>query len=1212
MLRFADAVVEARPHAKAAARAASVTGEAKRLFVILLLAALTAGSASAAPPSCGGAALSLTADYAWFIGSAQFLSNSGEAEAGSSYRWLTNSSALASGPVAEDLLLHFDGSTTGANGETPATVQSPAYSVGKWGSALALPTQGRLQFARTNNLHLDQGTVELWVALRADGTNAAYASRDHVLFHYRSPNGDTMQICQSGSSHILYAGGTVSNQWESAYGSLGNMSDWKNGQWHHLAFTYSTAQSVMRFYVDGALAAQNNEGHYWAPNGNGTVFSVGGDLYNNDAAFYLIDELRISSRATDAAEIAARARRTGAPQPNEVWLPATNVPTGSQLVFEFTPATASQTGSVCQSSTLVWSGIPITNVQPPSTLLPPGSTNLELLAETAETTSCAYAVGLPLDFLQMTPFASGAGSRQHQTVVAGLDPSPNVLNDIYVRCAAHPDYLLHLQYRALSDPHPPYPRKGNLWGWSQWIDKGLSYMSKVDLWLGASPRPDQIVTLRQLNPHLRLLTSINAVENTGLPDDYYLKDIHGNRIEVWPGAYRLNLTKPYVADYQARFAYQTVLDTGLMADGVFFDNVMTSQSWQKSDIYGNPVQIDANEDGVADNPAVLDAAWKAGVIRELQTFRQLMPNAIVCGHSMDIYEPGIAGLFNGISIGFWTSDVLEGRLAFSTLLSRYNDWLSRAVSPTATMIESSPMAQISYGYDYSPDQKIPPSTLEFARTYYPYVRFGLTLTLMNDGFFAQEYGDTWHGNDWWYDELDFNLGYPLGPAQLVPLPGPAATNLLLNGSFESPINDPWQLWAATGCAATVTRETANAAAGAACARADITQTTGADWQIDFAQWNRSLTQGVTYNLTFWARSTTNRFITLSSQKGSPDWRNYGLSQRLAITTNWQTYTATFTANESVSDARIQFFLGETSGTVWLDDVRLCQSPPEVYRRDFNNGIVLLNATPEPRDISLDAGFHRLSGSQAPMFESILDDQGTNFTTTGAWTNLAYDSGLWKASGPFYHNWAGSMHERSDSTGEARWQLSIAANDIYTISAWWPAGPRASNWTSQATYEIVAGGVVVASTNLDQTADGDQWHDIATVPLSATNPAYVRLTAPARACVADALHIRSQSRLNNGQPASTVRIQSMDGIILQRDQRLLSRPGFGPVTVSSNSVALTLTNLTPGITWTLERSTNPVAGAWQSLQAFQPSGFETRLVDSTGTSRPNAFYRIRTD
>lgn len=69
------------------------------------------------------------------------------------------------------------------------------------------------------------------------------------------------------------------------------------------------------------------------------------------------------------------------------------------------------------------------------------------------------------------------------------------------------------------------------------------------------------------------------------------------------------------------------------------------------DIYGNVVQIDADEDGQPDDPDDLDAAWKAGVLHEMRTFRALMPHAIVTGHAMDIYEPGIADLFNGISSG---------------------------------------------------------------------------------------------------------------------------------------------------------------------------------------------------------------------------------------------------------------------------------------------------------------------------------------------------------------------------------------------------------------------------------------------------------------------------------------------------------------------------------------------------------------------------------
>jgi hypothetical protein len=184
----------------------------------------------------------------------------------------------------------------------------------------------------------------MWVSLRADGTNQVYSARDHVLFQYRSPNGDFIQIAQSGNSQILYAGGNVNGQWESAYSSLGSMSGWKAGDWHHLAFTYSAALNIMSFYVDGALTAANNEGHYFASEAGGISFAIGGDVYGNEAD-YFIDELRISGRMADAAEIVARARRTDAPQPNEVWLASTDVPTGSQLVYEFTPVSVTQTGT---------------------------------------------------------------------------------------------------------------------------------------------------------------------------------------------------------------------------------------------------------------------------------------------------------------------------------------------------------------------------------------------------------------------------------------------------------------------------------------------------------------------------------------------------------------------------------------------------------------------------------------------------------------------------------------------------------------------------------------------------------------------------------------------------------------------------------------------------------------------------------------------------
>ena len=43
-------------------------------------------------------------------------------------------------------------------------------------------------------------------------------------------------------------------------------------------------------------------------------------------------------------------------------------------------------------------------------------------------------------------------------------------------------------------------------------------------------------------------------------------------------------------------------------------------------------------------------------------------------------------------------------------------------------------------------------------------RFALASTLMGDGFFSYDYGEEEHGQIWWCDEQDANLGNPLGPS----------------------------------------------------------------------------------------------------------------------------------------------------------------------------------------------------------------------------------------------------------------------------------------------------------------------------------------------------------------------------------------------------------------------------------------------------------------
>ncbi len=631
---------------------------------------------------------------------------------------------------------------------------------------------------------------------------------------------------------------------------------------------------------------------------------------------------------------------------------------------------------------------PLSDPRPPSTLLPAGATTVELTLAAAVPTVCRYSVGTDLPFDQMTPFDTRQPLAAPNTIIRGLDSDPARVNDVFIRSAAAPGSALHLQYRSLPAAKPGFPRTANLWGSRHYLSKGMEYASRIDLWLGAGFPADQIRQIRRLNPNCLVLTDINTVENNDVPDEYLLRDTTGRKIEVWPGAYRLNLTRPEVADYQARYAYQRMIESGLMYDGCFFDNFMTSQSWQVHDIYDRPVKLDGNGDGQPDDPQSLDRAWRQGVFRELREWRKLMPWALTTGHSQGYPRPEIAEIFNGQGIGFFTTDVIEGKKPFHELLDYYNAWCTVTVKPAITSVESAVPAQIAYGYDYNPRRHAPASTWKFARDYYPYMRFGLALTLMNDGYFSHELGDTDHGQDWWYDELDHKLGVPLGPAQ-----------------------------------------------------------------------------------------------------------------RIAV--------------------------GPTSDR------------EEIYRRDFENGVVLLNGTRRRHSIDVGAGLARLSGSQAPRFQYILDDGGNpGFKTTRAWREIELGTKHWHAIPPYYHAWNNRCHTLAADTGEATWELALRGPATYTIQAWWAAAPGAKDWTSKASYEVVAGGKIVASRTLDQTQAGDEWHTLVEgLKLEPGERPIVRIRNAGRGIlVADALHVYSAERYNDGNVTRAVALEPMDGIVLRRVTR----------------------------------------------------------------------------
>jgi hypothetical protein len=642
-----------------------------------------------------------------------------------------------------------------------------------------------------------------------------------------------------------------------------------------------------------------------------------------------------------------------------------------------------------------FAGIPVTNFTPASGLLAPGTESLTITFETPKPASCRFSTAGPSEFASMQRMDDLSARTSHRAIVP-ISPDPAVLTRVLVRCDSNPEYVHESVYRAVPLPAGKFPRIANIWwGWRLYATAPAE-AAKVQLYLAPGFGAGQTLRFRSAHPGILMLGAVNAQETvpggfSAVADRCYLKDTRGRRIEPWPGEFVLNLTRPGVPELLAEYAGRVLEQAQYAYDGVFFDNFVTSISWLRRDVGGRSIDIDADGDGRPDNPAALDAAWRAGAFRLIDTFHKIAPHAYVSAHLSPLFPaPDLLDRFNGESILFDAVNVREGTVpeqlglgvpfTFESLWSKYFAWFDRGQRPVIANIQASPPNQIAYGYGFKPLTAILPETVAFARSFYPNVRFGLCLTLMNDGFFSYDFGDMTAPVNWWYDEYDFDLGSPAGPSTRVP-----AASL-------------------------------------------------------------------------------------------------------------------------------------------------------VFRRDFTRGTVLLNATRTPQTVFLEPGFARFEGSQAPLFQYIVDDADRAFTAEGLWQTVTYDSGLRKLKGPFFHAWQYQCHRSAAAPGSARWDLGTRAAGEYEIEVWLPAAPDAYSWAKRAVYEVISEGNVVLSSVVDQrkAAAGDRWHPLGTVRLHAAAPVILRArNEGGGALIADAVQVKSAARYNDGSPTAEVTIAPMDGILLRR-------------------------------------------------------------------------------
>lgn len=150
-----------------------------------------------------------------------------------------------------------------------------------------------------------------------------------------------------------------------------------------------------------------------------------------------------------------------------------------------------------------------------------------------------------------------------------------------------------------------------------------------------------------------------------------------------------------------------------------------------------------------------------------------------------------------------------------------------------------------------------------------------------------------------------------------------ATNLIANPGFESGVKS----WTCKGC-----RLTAGAPVYAG-AKSGQLRTTLTSARGQLYQSGRALQPHAEYQLTFWARSAGGQDIQVDLYKQTSPAANYGLNQTFDLTTEWQSFTATFTTtgfDAPVSNARLRFRTVKGQGLQYsIDEVSLVMTgePP---------------------------------------------------------------------------------------------------------------------------------------------------------------------------------------------------------------------------------------------------------------------------------------------
>jgi len=269
-------------------------------------------------------------------------------------------------------------------------------------------------------------------------------------------------------------------------------------------------------------------------------------------------------------------------------------------------------------------------------------------------------------------------------------------------------------------------------------------------------------------------------------------------------------------------------------------------------------------------------------------------------------------------------------------------------------------------------------------------RFSFASSMLDDGYYGKEnsvdYPDVWYdefavdvvpGSPYFGNAIAANdpnirfyrgwMGRPMGSWKRLynDVEFAPTKSLVSNGTFDAALTG----WKGTNVIVSADNTTGNIFEGTAAMKASAIKAKG---RVDGP--SLTLLGNTEYTLAF-AVKAASTVRTIRAGLGNT-------TQQFFIPTKWVRRVMKIKTG-AAGTYKVNFQVGEdavTLGDVWIDSVYLFQGNPNVFTREFDKALVIVNATSVNKTVSLGKTYKRIKGAQDP----INDGSTLSSVTVGAW------------------------------------------------------------------------------------------------------------------------------------------------------------------------------------------------------------------------------------